>query len=546
MVSSGHNPPTVTPSVWSWQLWRRPRILCGAALCLMSCLPVAPLWPSAPNLGWVPYGLFVGLLVWLVIAVEHRTHRLRRPREIRFWHEISFAFIGALAGLLGSALLQAFSPSWIVDSLLNALLISPAVLLIYAVEGAPHRQDRASVVARQDSLSRWAILWFLIFFVAYFACVPQTASNRGDTLTCLTLFAGLYLYLVLRLRQLGRKTDSPRWRQIYGLMALAVLPACALQWLIVADSTPFFAPWQGSLEGWRWSHPSLSPLLALSYLLWGVTMEARFFDLPAPPPPRSPPKPVIYGASASFFILLWAFVLPCTHLLLYQLGWLAEEHAQSRQGVVSLSLIVLGGIALRQHWTIRQSSNELLLRRARAETALRKSEANVRLTMQRQSSAKELKIADERFAKFFRSSPNALLITTLDGGDILETNDHFEALSGYGRRDLLGTSVTKLQLWRGEDTQAILNHALQQGKLRNRHLQLVRQDGEIRHLLLSAEPFDMMGRPCMLAVLRDISRQEHSRRLLLERNRWRRHIRQQIRRRQWPAVDLDDSKSQPN
>ncbi len=542
MVSSGHKKTTSRRRAWPWHLWRRPRFACGAVLCLGSLVPVAYLVPAIPLIEWLPLVLHFAILVWLIVTAEHRVHRLRRPREIRFWHEVSLAFVVALAALLVNPLFHTGAPRWFVDGLITALLISPAVVLIYAVEGTPHQQDRASLVARQDSLSRWSILCFLILFVAYFELVPSRTLAGHEILSSLLLHAGLYCVLLLRLWRHRRDTDSPRWRQLYGLMGLAVLPSCLLHLLLVSSH---LGGWQ--LAGWeqRLLDPWLSPLLAISYLLWGVTMEARFLALPAPPPPRSPPKPVIYGASASFFILLWAFVLPCLHLLLYQLGWLAEEHVRSRQGIVSLSLIVLGGIALRQHWTIRQSSNELLLRRARAETALRKSEASVRLTMQRQSSAKELRVADERFAKFFRSSPNALLITALDNGDILETNDHFEELSGYQRRDLIGVKVNRLQLWRGEDTQATLSHALQSGKLRNRQLQLIRQDGDLRHLLLSAEPFDMAGRPCMLAVLRDISRRERSRRLLRERSRWRRHIEQQIQRRQWPAVDIDDSKADP-
>lgn len=537
MVSSGHKKASSRHSSWPWNLRRRPRFAFGAGLCLVSLVPIAHLWPTVPFVKWLPYTLHFGILAWLVSAVEHRVHRLRRPREIRFWHEVSLAFVGALTALLGNALFHGSSPSWLVDSLLKAALLCPVVLLIYAVEGAPHHQDRASLVARQDALSRWALLCFLVFFVAYFDLVPRSDPSQVERLSGPLLHAALYGVLLLRLWQHRRGTDSPRWRQLYGYMTVAVLPTCLLHLLIVWS---YFGDWQ--LAAWpRWLLDLyLSPLLAVTYLMWGVTMEARFLSLPAPPPPRSPPKPVIYGASASFFILLWAFVLPCLHLLLYQLGWLAEAQVRSRQGIVSLNLIVLGGIALRQHWTIRQSSNELLQRRARAEAALRKSEASVRLTMQRQSSAKELKIADERFAKFFRSSPNALLITALDNGDILETNDHFEALSGYGRRDLIGVDVNQLKLWLGDDTQSILHHALQLGKLRNRHLHLTRQDGETRHVLLSAEPFDMAGRSCMLAVLRDISRREKSRRLLLERSRWRRHIEQQIQRRQWPAVDLDE------
>lgn len=520
----------------------------------MSLAPLSELLPSSPMSVYLPYAIRTAFLGLVIAAMERRVHRLRRPRERTFWHEVSGALVCALVALLAEGLLLSVNSSAATSMLLSALSFGPVVVLICAVESSPDRDDRPSVVGPQDKLTRLAILCFLLFFVAYFDLAPRQTTGRSEVLPGLVLHFGLYLFLILRLWYRVYHLRSPRWRQLYLYTSFAVLPPMLFQMLAIlnhgsdlAHYLPGGTVMQDGLV--LQSSMYLSPLLAVSYLLWVITAEIRFLDLPAPQPPRSLPKPVVYGTSSSFFILLWALALPCVHLIFYGLGWLSEgrlsegrlsqgrlseEHLQSRQGIVTLGLIILGGISLRQHWIVRQSSNELLMRRARAESALRKSEASVRLTMQRQVSAKELKEADERFAKFFRSSPNALLISTVDEGKVMETNEHFETLSGYDRSSLVGKTVADLKLWLKDDVQASLINALRQGKLRNRQMELRHKDGEIRAVLLSAEPLDLAGHECILAVLRDISSQEHSRSLLKERNIWRRHIENQRRLRRWP------------
>lgn len=534
-------------SVQPRQLWKNPRIVGAAILFIASLIPYATLGTSPTLRTVLPYGLPIIFLIWVIVALERRVHRLRRPRERAFWHEVSFASVCALGALLAEALYLSAPRTAAVDILLSALQFSPAILLIYAIEGAPDRDDRPSLVDRQERLTRSSILCFLLFFVAYFDLAPrQFPTAEPEVLPGLVVHGGLYLYLIARLSQRLRLIRSPRWRQLYFYMSLAAVPPLVFQLVAVLRHTGalgFLAP----VDAWVQTTQSLqrSPILAVSYLLWVVTAEVRYLDLPAPKPPRTAPKAIEYGTSSSLFILLWALAFPCVHLVFYSFGGLSPEHLKTRQGIVTLGLIILGGIALRQHWIIRQSSNELLMRRARAESALRKSEANVRLTMQRQLSAKELKVADERFAKFFRSSSNALLISTIEGARIMEANEHFESLSGYDRSALIASTVNDLELWRETDVQSTLVHAVRHGKVRNRKLVLVRRDGDLRTVLLSAEPLDLAGHACLLAVIRDVTQEETAHRQLDERNAWRRHMEAERRLGRWPRPTVQDAPLAP-
>lgn len=526
-------------SIWSRQMLRNPRIGWAVALSLLACLPAGVMEPITDYPQVLAHFLRAALLICVVVALERRIHRLRLPRERTFWHEVSLAFICALAAQLAEAIFAtAATPSNAAAVLLGSLNIGTAVILVYAVEAAPHREDRPSLVARQEGLNRAAVLVTLITLAAYFDLAPRLAPARSEPWSEVVLHGLLYLYLFARLTYHGQTCPSPRWRHLYRHMSWAVVPAVLL-WILAAATRLSAGDARDPATEYLdiLTHLTLSPLWVLAYWLWIVTAEARFLALPAPPPRRAPLRPITHGTSSSFYILVCALVLPCLHLALYKVGRLADHTVESRQLIVTISLLILGGIALRQHWTIRQSSNELLIRRARAESALRKSQASVRLNMQRQSSAQELKVADERFAKFFRSSPIALLISTAEGGSIVEANEHFAVLSGYSSEDWTGKTVQNLGLWRSRDVHRSLVHAVQHGKLRHRQLELMRKDGEIRTVLLSAEPFDIAGQACILAVMRDISAQERSRSLLNQRSDWRRHIENQRRLKRWPRPD---------
>jgi PAS domain S-box-containing protein len=139
----------------------------------------------------------------------------------------------------------------------------------------------------------------------------------------------------------------------------------------------------------------------------------------------------------------------------------------------------------------------------RAETALRESE--------------------ERFAKAFRASPDALIITRMADGVILEVNDSFVALSGYDRDELIGKSTVRIGLYVDPTVRARLVETVEEkGRVRDIKFALKRKSGEARLISFSAEPLDLRGEHCWVTICRDITEQEkaeNERELLLRKEK---------------------------
>jgi diguanylate cyclase (GGDEF)-like protein/PAS domain S-box-containing protein len=117
-----------------------------------------------------------------------------------------------------------------------------------------------------------------------------------------------------------------------------------------------------------------------------------------------------------------------------------------------------------------------------------------------------LKASQEKFAKAFHHSPDAITITERDSGCFIEVNEGFTRLTGFQPEEALGRNVNDLNLW--TDPQQ-----------REKLLALMRRDGHVHRLQvpgqdrfgtpkvveLSIDPIDLEGKPCLLLTARDIT-----------------------------------------
>src|SRR5262249_25458516 len=129
--------------------------------------------------------------------------------------------------------------------------------------------------------------------------------------------------------------------------------------------------------------------------------------------------------------------------------------------------------------------------RKRAEAALRESE--------------------ERFSKAFQASPDALVISRIADGVVLEVNDSFVSLSGYARDEIIGKSTLQLGLYADPSfRERALKILQEQNVVRDFELTMRRRSGEVRWILFSAEPMDLHGEHCWLTIGRDITERKHA------------------------------------
>ena len=120
-----------------------------------------------------------------------------------------------------------------------------------------------------------------------------------------------------------------------------------------------------------------------------------------------------------------------------------------------------------------------------------------------------LRISEKNFSQAFMSSPLAIAITTLDDGEFVDVNEVFERQTGFRRSEIIGKNVSKLDVWIDAGQQSyILAEIRASGRIRSQEVQFRSKSGAVQTKLYSADPIEMRGQHCLLAVLEDITQRK--------------------------------------
>jgi len=125
---------------------------------------------------------------------------------------------------------------------------------------------------------------------------------------------------------------------------------------------------------------------------------------------------------------------------------------------------------------------------------------------ERERAKEAMRLSEEKFHKAFRSSPEWMVISTLEDGFYIDVNETFLSTTRYGREEVIGRTSIELGIW-DEPRQRIemVKTLLEQGVVRNLEATFRMRSGEKRFVLWSAEVIDYGDEKCLLAVTRDIT-----------------------------------------
>ncbi|MFY9396730.1 MAG: PAS domain S-box protein, partial [Desulfomonilia bacterium] len=118
----------------------------------------------------------------------------------------------------------------------------------------------------------------------------------------------------------------------------------------------------------------------------------------------------------------------------------------------------------------------------------------------------ELKKSRERIAKIFQAIPEAISISTMEEGFFLDVNDAFLRMTDYTREEVIGKTSMEIGLWNDPAQRARLMDTIRElGRVRNMEAKLRDKQGRTMVMLVSAEPVEVDGKPCIILVCRDIT-----------------------------------------
>ncbi|MGA7936281.1 MAG: PAS domain S-box protein [Kovacikia sp.] len=116
-----------------------------------------------------------------------------------------------------------------------------------------------------------------------------------------------------------------------------------------------------------------------------------------------------------------------------------------------------------------------------------------------------LQESEEKFTKVFRTSPDPIAISTLEG-KFLEVNSSFLTVFGYSKEEVVGHMEKEIGLWAQiEEREKLVRNLQKTGAICNLEYNFYSRSGELLTMLFSSELIELNGQVCVLGVAKDIS-----------------------------------------
>ena len=117
--------------------------------------------------------------------------------------------------------------------------------------------------------------------------------------------------------------------------------------------------------------------------------------------------------------------------------------------------------------------------------------------------------SEARYAAAFNDSPDAMIITRIGDGRIVDVNETFEAITGYARAEVLGKSTVELRLWPDNETRDRIVSELRRNRaVKDLEFLFRGAGGSSLPSLYSASVIDIGGEPHVVSLIRDLSAQK--------------------------------------
>lgn len=118
----------------------------------------------------------------------------------------------------------------------------------------------------------------------------------------------------------------------------------------------------------------------------------------------------------------------------------------------------------------------------------------------------ELKESEEKFSSAFKSNPNALVLSRVEDGTIIDINETFLKLFEWDRREVLERTSLALNMFdHEEERNKVISLLKKEGHVRNFEINVKLKSGEIRNVLLSTEFIQTGNQKNMLTTIQDIT-----------------------------------------
>jgi len=136
-----------------------------------------------------------------------------------------------------------------------------------------------------------------------------------------------------------------------------------------------------------------------------------------------------------------------------------------------------------------------------------------------------LRASQERCAKAFRTSPDAISIERRANGQFIEVNERWVSLLGFTAEEAIGRTRDDLRIGTSEDQWAHFDCVLAvDGYVRDFELDVCTSQREILRVVVACETVDVGGEACLITMMRDVTERRRAEREIEDQRRQLAHL----------------------
>ncbi len=118
---------------------------------------------------------------------------------------------------------------------------------------------------------------------------------------------------------------------------------------------------------------------------------------------------------------------------------------------------------------------------------------------------KKQKSSEEKFRHIFNTIPDAVVLSRMEDGLLLDVNEGFLNLTGYTRKEVIDRSSVEIKLFRDQKTRDDFRNELRNGPIINKEMVFYDKDRNEVVVLISSSPISLYGDQLLISIFRDIS-----------------------------------------
>ncbi|MEN6373285.1 MAG: PocR ligand-binding domain-containing protein [Smithella sp.] len=143
---------------------------------------------------------------------------------------------------------------------------------------------------------------------------------------------------------------------------------------------------------------------------------------------------------------------------------------------------------------------------------------SAKLLLEQKRTAESLRKSEDKSARIFHFSPDAILLMHAGDNIVLDINKACEKLTGYTREEIVGQTSLQLVFFLDPDLWTQVFRTLEaEDEVHDLETRLLRKDRTLAYILISLSRVEIDGEPCYLTIIRDISELKLAEKAAMER-----------------------------